>query len=180
MVSKYFEISTSTQRSPCSMNPLRKACRAIMSRSSRSEAVRAQQEVRLIDRLQQQENRPLRHLVFKCRNAEWPFGPIRLRDVVPSHRRRDVSAGFDAHQDIIKIGLEVRFIIRRRHAVDAGRAILARQAIGFEHPFTVESGDAARSTPAQGVSSPDRLSIVVSWTGLRDSAFPPVFLVNGS
>jgi len=42
------------------------------------------------------------------------------------------------------------------------------------------SGDATRSAPARDVASPDRLSIVVSWTGLWGSAFPPVFLVNGS
>ena len=39
---------------------------------------------------------------------------------------------------------------------------------------------AARSLPARDVSSPDRLSIVVSRTGSRDLEFPSVFFVNGS
>lgn len=92
---------------------------------------------------------------------------------MPSHRRRDVSAGFDAHQEIIKIGIEVRCIIRRRHAVDAP------QAIGLRASILGRSGDAARSSPARDVSSPDRLSIVVSWTALRDSAFLPCFSSMG-
>lgn len=58
--------------------------------------------------------------------------------VVPAHRRRDVTVGFDARQKIIEVGLQVRLIVRRHHAVHAGRAILARQAIGFEHPLTVD------------------------------------------
>jgi hypothetical protein len=35
-------------------------------------------------------------------------------------------------------------------------------------------------TPGPGASSPVRLSIAVSWTGLWDSGFPPVFPVDGS
>jgi len=57
---------------------------------------------------------------------------------VPSHRRRDVTSGFDACLEIIEVGLQVRFIVHRHHAVDAGRSILARQAIGFKHPFMVD------------------------------------------
>lgn len=91
-----------------------------------------------------------------------------------------VAAGFDAHQEAIKIGLEICLVVRRHHAVDARRAILARQAIGFHHPFAVDQVMQPRSAPARDVPSPDRLSIVVSWTGLWDSEFPPVFLVNGS
>jgi len=38
------------------------------------------------------------HLVFQRRNAQRPFRPVRLGDVVPSHRRRDIASGFDARQ----------------------------------------------------------------------------------
>ena len=44
----------------------------------------------------------------------------------------------DARQEVIKIGLQCRLIIRRCHAVDARRAILARQAVSLEHPFAVD------------------------------------------
>lgn len=117
---------------------------------------RTNPEVRLIDRLQQQENRPLRHLVFQCRNAKRPFGAICFRNLVPPHRRHDVSIGFDACQKVIKIDLQVCIVVRH-HAVDVGRAILARQVIGFEHPFTVDRVMQRDQHPAGDASSPDQV-----------------------
>jgi hypothetical protein len=57
---------------------------------------------------------------------------------MPPHRWRNVASGFDACQEVSKVGLKICFVIRRRHAVDARRAILARQTIGLEHPFKVD------------------------------------------
>src|SRR3981189_394291 len=47
-------------------------------------------------------------------------------------------SGFDARQEVLKIGLQICLVIRRRHTVDARRAILARQAISLVHPFEVD------------------------------------------
>jgi len=109
-----------------------------MGRASRPEAVRAWQEVRLVDRLQQHEDRTLRHLVFQGRDAQRPLGPVRLGDVMPAHRRGDIAAGLDAFQEVQQVGLQVGLVVRRRHAVDARRAILARQSPGLEHPVEVD------------------------------------------
>lgn len=89
---------------------------------------------------QQQENRSLRQLILQRRDAQWPFGAIRLGDVVPSHRRRDVTArqGIIEVELQIKVELQVRLIVRRHHAVDAGRAILACQTKSLKHPLTVD------------------------------------------
>ena len=57
---------------------------------------------------------------------------------MPPHRRRDIASGFDARQKVSQIDLEICFVFRRRHAVDARRAILARQTVGLEHPFEVD------------------------------------------
>ena len=59
-------------------------------------------------------------------------------DVCPADRRRLIAAGLDALQEVQKIGLQVRLIVRRRHAVDAGRTILAGQPVGLLHPFQVD------------------------------------------
>ena len=63
---------------------------------------------------------------------------IRLRNVDPAHRRSDIAAGLDALQEVQQIGLQVRLVVRRRHTVDAGRSILARQPIRLLHPFQVD------------------------------------------
>ena len=109
-----------------------------MRRPPRPEAKRAGQEVLLVDRLQHHDDRPLRHLVLKGRDAERPIRSIRLRNVDPAHRRGDIAAGLDALQQVQKIGLKVRFVVGRCHSVDAGRTILARQPVGFLHPFQID------------------------------------------
>ena len=59
-----------------------------------SEPVRARQKVALIDRFQEHQDRPLRHLVFERRDTKRTLRAIRLRDVVPAHRGRTVAARF--------------------------------------------------------------------------------------
>jgi hypothetical protein len=78
-----------------------------------------------------------------------------------SHHAMSVS-GFDARQKIAEVGLQVRLIVRRRHAVDAQCSISCASGDKLRTSIHGRSGDAARSAPAQDVSSPDRLSIVVS------------------
>ena len=58
-------------------------------------------------------------------NAEHPLRAIRFRNVRPADRRRAIAAGFDAFEKVQQVGLQVRFIILRRDAVDARSAILA-------------------------------------------------------
>ena len=109
-----------------------------MGRASGPEAVRARQKVRLVDRLQQHQDRPLRHLVFERWNAERAFRAVRLRDVVASHRRREVAARLDPVQQAVEIGLQILLVVGSRHAVDARRPILARPAIRFAYPLAVD------------------------------------------
>ena len=110
----------------------------LMRRATRPEAIGAGQKVLLVDRLQHHDDRPLRHFVFKGRDAERPLRAVRLRDVHPAHRRRVITTGFDALQEIQQVGLQVPLVFRRRHAVDAGRPILARQPVGLLHPLQVD------------------------------------------
>jgi len=59
------------------------------------------------------------------RDTEWPLRTVSLGDVGSAHRRRLIASGFDALQEVLKIGLEVSLIFLRRYAVDARRPILA-------------------------------------------------------
>ena len=72
---------------------LTQCAEGIVGRPSAPEAVRARQEARLVNRLQQHQDRPLRHLVFERRNAERTLRAVRLRDVVVAHRRCAVHIG---------------------------------------------------------------------------------------
>ena len=73
---------------------------SVVSRPPGPEPVRARQEICLVDRFQQHHDRPLRHLVLEGRDAEWPHPAVRLRDVVPTDRRRLLAARLDALQQV--------------------------------------------------------------------------------
>jgi hypothetical protein len=109
-----------------------------MRRTLWSEAVRARQEVLLVDGFQDHCDCSLRYLVFECRDAERPLRTVRLGNVGSAYRRRLVAAGFDALQEVPQVGLKVRLVFRRRHSVDARRPILAGPYVGFSHPFEVD------------------------------------------
>jgi hypothetical protein len=109
-----------------------------MGRAAGPEAIRAGEEVLLVDRLQHHRYSALRHLVFEGRDAERPLRAVRFRDVGPAHRRCVIAARANAIQEVRQIGLEVRFVVRRRHAVDARGTILARQPIGLLHPVQID------------------------------------------
>lgn len=63
---------------PLLHEPVAQGAESITGRLPRSEAVRARLEVRLVDRFQQQQDRPLRHLVFELRDAQQSFRSLRL------------------------------------------------------------------------------------------------------
>lgn len=63
---------------------------------------------------------------------------VRFRNVDPAHRRGDIAAGLDSLQKVQKVGLQARLVIPRRHAVDAGCSILARQPVGLLRPVQID------------------------------------------
>ena len=110
----------------------------LVGRAAGPEAIRAGEEVLLVDRLQHHRHSALRHLVFEGRDAERPLRAVRFRDVGPAHRRCVIAARANAIQEVRQIGLEVRFVVRRRHAVDARGTILARQPVSLLHPVQID------------------------------------------
>ena len=110
----------------------------LVSRAARAEAVGTGQEVLFVDRLQHHRHGALRHLVLEGWNAEHPLRAIRFRDVRPADRRRAIATGLDAFEKVQQVGLQVRLIILRRDAVDAGSAVLAGQPKGLPHPIQID------------------------------------------
>ena len=119
----------------------------IVRRPSAPEPVRARQKVHLVDRLQQHQDRPLRHLVFKRRNAQRPFRAIRFGDVVAAHRWGDIAARLDPVQEVVKIGLQILLVVGARHTVNARRTVLAGAPIRLDHPLEVDEVMQRREHP---------------------------------
>src|SRR5258708_8442809 len=159
----------------------------LVRRAPRSEAIRARQEVLLVNGLQNHGDRPLCHLVLEGRDAERPSRAVRLGDVASAHRRCLIATGLDAFEKVHKVGLQVRLVALRRHTVDAGRAILAGQLVGFLHPFQVDDvvQREQRCSPllprqfgyplsfrgqVRGVHAPSRVSR--QWFSPRDASLP--------
>jgi hypothetical protein len=99
----------------------------LMGRTLRSESIGTIQEIRLEDRLQNQQRRRLHHAVFHRRDAQRTQLAVSLRDVHPPHRLRLVAfllqllLQFD--QEIDKSRSLVAAAandLLDRHAIDAG------------------------------------------------------------
>jgi hypothetical protein len=101
-------------------------------------AVRAVQEVLLVDGVQHHRDRPLKHFVFKGRDPERTRCPVSLRDFDAPDRRGVVRAGLEAVQQRPEVALQVRRIVRRRLLVYADRAILARLLVGDAEKLHVD------------------------------------------
>jgi hypothetical protein len=80
----------------------------------------------------------LRYLVLEARYAEATLPAIALGDIVPSHWRRLVAAGFDAVDQAQEILLQLSCILFRRLTIHTDCAILARLRPGVVQPFIVE------------------------------------------
>jgi hypothetical protein len=66
------------------------------------------------------ENRPLRHLVFQCRDAQRPLRAVRFRDVVPAHRAgsHTIAVPREAAHLAARRGDYARVLLRLRYSDD--------------------------------------------------------------
>src|SRR3982751_6006532 len=110
----------------------------LVGRAAGPEAIRAGEEVLLVDRLQHHRYSALRHLVFEGRDAERPLRAVRFRDVGSAHRRRMVAARPNALQGGQQIGLEGPLGVRRHQAADPTDTILSRQPVSLLHPVQID------------------------------------------
>ena len=111
------------------------------------ETMRAGQEVLLVNRFQEHQDGPLRHLVLEGRDAERPLRAVRFRDVVPANRRCHIAARLDPAQQALKVGLQFPLVVGCRLAVDPRRPILPRPAERLPQPVPVEQVVQGREHP---------------------------------
>ena len=111
----------------------------LVGRPIRSKAVRAVQEILLVDCLQHHGDHPLQDFVLKGGYADGPERlAIRLGDVHPSYWRRPIRSRFEPVQQRLQVFLQIRRILGRRLAVNSGRAILPGPPVGLLQQLDVD------------------------------------------
>src|ERR1700756_3666301 len=85
----------------------RERIQRIMRRTPRSKPIREAEKVRLVDRVQHLDQRPLKDLVLQRGDAERPLPPVGLRDEHPPRRLRPVTPAMDPSMQIPKVRLEI-------------------------------------------------------------------------
>ena len=104
----------------------------LMRRASRPEPVGTILEIRLEDRLQDQQGGHLHHSVSHCRYTQGSQFPVRLGDVDAPYRLRPVGPAAQRFLEILQKSLHParpRFDRFDRHAIHAGRPLVG------SHPF---------------------------------------------
>ena len=142
--------------------------------------MRARLEIGLVHRLHEHRNRSLRHLVLQRRNAERSQRAVRLGVVVPPDRRCDIAPGLDPARQVQQVGLQVRLLLRCRHAVNPCRAILAHPPIRLPHPVKIQVAVQSREHLVRVIPRqfgyPPMLCVRVCGTHRFLQRFPPVVL----
>jgi hypothetical protein len=107
----------------------RERIQRIMRRAPRSKPIREAEKVRLVDRVQHLDQRPLKDLVLQHSDAERPLPPVGLRDERPPRRLRPVTPAMDPSMQIPKVHLEIQPIVRPRHAINAGSGLRPKREV---------------------------------------------------
>jgi hypothetical protein len=112
----------------------------LVRRTARAEAIRAVQEVLLVDRFQDHDHRPLKNLVFEGRYPQRSGLGSRasLGDMNSSHGRRHVGAGLGSVQQRLKVAHQVRRIVLAGLSVNSGRAVLPGLLVRLMQPVDVD------------------------------------------
>ena len=115
-----------------------KRIQRIMRGAPGPEPVRKAEKVRLVDRVQHLDDRPLKDLVLQRGDPERPQPPVRLRDEHSPGRSRPVAPAIDPSMKIPKIRLEILPVLRPRHAIDTRRGLRANRPICRAEPVDID------------------------------------------
>src|SRR6185437_15140463 len=133
----HVDVEDPPAREPRRLEP--ESLQRLMRGATRPEAVRAVQEVLLVDGLQHHRHRALQDLVLEGRDADRARLRARpLRDVDPPHGRRAVRARLRAVEQRPEVVLQVRRVLLRGLPIHARRAVLARAPVRLLQPVDVD------------------------------------------
>jgi len=103
-----------------------------------AKAERTISKILLVDRLQQQGNRTLRHFFLERRDAERTLAAIRLVYVMTSDWQRAITARFQSIHQTLQVLLQIGRIILPRLTINPNRTVFARALVSVPQPFGVE------------------------------------------
>ena len=139
LVEKLLDVEFDHPAAPHRHQHLPQLVERLVRRTSRPKAVRARQEVLLVDRLEHHRHRPLQHLVLESGDPDRAHRlAVALRDLHPAHRRRLVAAGLEALQQRAEVGLESLGVLGRSLPVDAHGPVLARPTVRLAQKLEVD------------------------------------------
>ena len=119
--------------------PFPQSLQRLMCAAPRPESVRAIHKVLLVHRLQHHQHRALQDFVLQRWNANRAcLARPRLLQMHPAHRRRSIPPGLEPFEQPRQVRLQFGLVLRRRHAIDTRRRVLAYSPVGFAHPHLID------------------------------------------
>ena len=110
----------------------------IMRGAPGPEPVREAEKVRLVDRVQHLDDRPLKDLVLQRSDTERPQPPVRLWDEHSPGRSRPVAPAMNPSMKIPKIRLEILPVLRPRHTIDTRSGLWANRPVRRPEPVDLD------------------------------------------
>src|SRR5437867_964698 len=122
---------------PLRRDPHRPRIQRLMRTAPRPEPVREPEEVDLIDRVQDRDDRALDQLVLQRGNAERPQPPVGLRDERSPDRLRPVRPSLEPSREILEIRFQALAVVPPRLAVDARCRVSLQRVVRGAQPLDV-------------------------------------------
>src|SRR2546425_4456773 len=114
---------------PLRRDPDRQRIQRLVRPAPRPEPVREPEEVDLVDRIQDRDDRALDEFVFQRGNAERPQPPVGLRDECSPDRLRPVRPSLEPSREILEIRFQALAVVPPRLAVDPRRRVSLQRVV---------------------------------------------------
>src|SRR6266446_170713 len=114
---------------PLRRDPDRQRIPRLLRTAPRPEPVREPENVDLVDRIQDRDDRALDQLVLERGNAERPEPPVGLRDERSPDRLRPVRPSREPSREILKIRVQALAVVPPRLALDPRRRVSLQRVV---------------------------------------------------
>jgi hypothetical protein len=110
----------------------------IMRAAPRPKPIRETEEVRLVDGVQNLDERPLKDLVLQRSDTKRPLPPVRLRYEHPPRRLRSVAPALDTGVQIREVALQILPVVLPPHAVHPRRGLWTDRPVGRPQAINID------------------------------------------
>jgi hypothetical protein len=120
------------------LDPSRERVQRIMRTPPWPKPIREPEKVRLVDRVQHLDQRPLKDLVLQRGDAERPLPPVGLRDKRSPRRFRPVTPAMDPGVQIPKVRFEIQPVVRPRHTINPRSGLRPKRQVRRPETINVD------------------------------------------